>query len=109
MAAFEYQAIDSRGKTQKGLIEADTARQARQQLRGMSLMPIEVGEVTSRESSGGSRKKRDKLNVQTLSLITRQLATLISAGQRDAVSTTYVSSSSTDRGWLAASSTAMPT
>jgi len=81
MAAFEYEAIDSGGKTQKGLIEADTARQARQQLRGMNLMPIEVGEVTSRESSGSNRKKRDKLNVQTLSLITRQLATLISAGQ----------------------------
>ena len=81
MAAFEYRAIDASGKTQKGLIEADTARQARQQLRGMNLMPLEVGEVTSREQSGSSRKRRDKLNVQTLSLITRQLATLISAGQ----------------------------
>lgn len=81
MAAYEYRAIDASGKTQKGLIEADTARQARQQLRGMSLMPLEVGEVTSREQSGSGRKRRDKLNVQTLSLITRQLATLISAGQ----------------------------
>jgi general secretion pathway protein F len=51
MAAFEYQAVDEDGKTLKGLIEADTARQARQQLRGMSLMPLEIGEVTSRESS----------------------------------------------------------
>ena len=82
MAAFEYQAVDAGGKTQKGLIEADTARQARQQLRGMNLMPLEVGEVSSRESNTGERRnRRDKLNVQTLSLITRQLATLISAGQ----------------------------
>jgi len=81
MAAFEYQAVDAGGKTQKGLIEADTARQARQQLRGMNLMPLEVGEVSSRESNTGERRSRDKLNVQTLSLITRQLATLISAGQ----------------------------
>jgi len=81
MAAFEYQAIDGDGKTQTGLIEADTARQARQQLRGMSLMPLEIGEVTSRESSGAGKARRDKLNVATLSLITRQLATLISAGQ----------------------------
>ena len=81
MAAFEYQAVDASGKTQKGLIEADTARQARQQLRGMNLMPLEVGEVSSRESNTGERRSRDKLNVQTLSLITRQLATLISAGQ----------------------------
>ena len=82
MAAFEYQAIDADGKTQKGLIEADTARQARQQLRGMSLMPLEIGEVSAREAGGGKgRHKRDKLNVTTLSLITRQLATLIAAGQ----------------------------
>ena len=82
MAAYEYQAIDADGKTRKGLIEADTARQARQQLRGMSLMPLEIGEVSSREAVGGKgRHKRDKLNVTTLSLITRQLATLIAAGQ----------------------------
>jgi general secretion pathway protein F len=82
MAAFEYQAVDGDGKTQKGLIEADTARQARQQLRGMSLMPLEIGEVTSRESSSGPGKsRRNKLSVPILSLITRQLATLISAGQ----------------------------
>jgi len=81
MAAFEYQAVDAAGKTRKGLIEADTARQARQQLRGMNLMPLEVGEVSARETTGGGRSSRDKLNVQTLSLITRQLATLISAGQ----------------------------
>jgi general secretion pathway protein F len=82
VAAFAYQAVDGDGKTQKGLIEADTARQARQQLRGMSLMPLEIGEVTSRESSSGtSKSRRSKLNVPTLSLLTRQLATLISAGQ----------------------------
>jgi general secretion pathway protein F len=81
MAAFEYQAVDADGKTRKGLIEADTARQARQQLRGMGLMPLEMGEVSSRQTSGADRRRRDKLNVQTLSLITRQLATLISAGQ----------------------------
>ena len=81
MAAYEYEAVDASGKTQKGLIEADTARQARQQLRGMNLMPLEVGEVSKRESNTGGRLSRDKLNVQTLSLITRQLATLISAGQ----------------------------
>ena len=81
MAAFEYQAVDVDGKTQKGLIEADTAKQARQQLRGMSLMPVEIGEVTSRESRGNTKSRRNKINVAALSLITRQLATLISAGQ----------------------------
>lgn len=81
MAAYEYQAIDLDGKTQKGLIEADTAKQARQQLRGMSLMPVEIDEVSNKESKSSNKHKRDRINVSTLSLITRQLATLISAGQ----------------------------
>ena len=81
MGAYEYQAVDIDGKTQKGLIEADTAKQARQQLRGMSLMPVEIDEVANKESKSTGRQKRDKINVPTLSLITRQLATLISAGQ----------------------------
>jgi len=81
MSAFEYQAIDVDGKTQKGLIEADTAKQARQQLRGMSLMPVEIGEVSRSSSKSRSGTRRDKINVTTVALITRQLATLIGAGQ----------------------------
>ncbi len=52
MGAFEYQALDAEGKTQKGLIEADTAKQARQQLRGMSLMPLKIGEVSQTTLNG---------------------------------------------------------
>ncbi len=81
MAAFEYQAIDAEGKTQKGLIEADTAKQARQQLRGMSLMPLEIAEVSQKILGGKINSRRDKINVATVSLITRQIATLIGAGQ----------------------------
>jgi general secretion pathway protein F len=81
MGAFEYQAIDAEGKTRKGLIEADTAKQARQQLRGMSLMPLEIGEVSQQLLGGEIKSRRDKINVATVALITRQIATLISAGQ----------------------------
>ncbi len=81
MSAFEYQAVDPDGKTQKGLIEADTAKQARQQLRGMNLMPVNIGEVSRKASRSGSGFSRDRINVTTVALITRQLATLISAGQ----------------------------
>ena len=82
MSAFEYQAIDAAGKVQKGLIEADTARQARQQLRGMKLMPVDIHEVSgSAARSGSARISRSRIKVATVALITRQLATLISAGQ----------------------------
>jgi len=81
MSAFEYQAIDADGKNQKGLIEADTAKQARQQLRGMSLMPVEINEVSGGVSKASSSSRREKINIMTVALITRQLATLISAGQ----------------------------
>ena len=81
MGAYEYQAVDAEGKTQKGMIEADTAKQARQQLRGMSLMPVEIGEVSQNLLKGKITSRRDKINVATVSLITRQIATLIAAGQ----------------------------
>ena len=81
MGAFEYQALDSEGKTQEGLIEADTAKQARQQLRGMSLMPLKIGEVSQTIVNGEIKSRGDKINVATIALITRQIATLISAGQ----------------------------
>lgn len=81
MSAFEYQAVDADGKTQKGLIEADTAKQARQQLRGMNLMPIDIGEVSGKTSRSSTGISRDRVNITTVALITRQLATLISAGQ----------------------------
>ncbi|MFT5226114.1 MAG: general secretion pathway protein F [Polaribacter sp.] len=81
MSAFEYQAVDEKGNNKKGLIEADTARQARSQLRGMGLMPVEINEVSNTTTEGKKRLKKDKLNVATVALMTRQLATLIGAGQ----------------------------
>ena len=81
MGAFEYQAVGADGKNQKGLIEADTAKQARQQLRGMNLMPLQIDEVSAGVLNGQIKSRRDKINIATVALITRQIATLIGAGQ----------------------------
>jgi len=82
VAAFEYLAFDDRGKRQKGLIEADTARHARQQLRGMGLTPVEMEELRGEQvQANGLQTHRDRIPVAALALLTRQLATLISAGQ----------------------------
>lgn len=81
MAAYEYLAFDIKGSRKKGLIEADTAKQARQQLRGMGLSPVELEVVSQQQDNNPGKTRRDKISVATLSLITRQLSTLISAGQ----------------------------
>ncbi|MBT3611025.1 MAG: type II secretion system protein GspF, partial [Gammaproteobacteria bacterium] len=42
MAAFEYKAVDAKGRQKKGVIEADSARHARQLLRDQSLFPTGI-------------------------------------------------------------------
>lgn len=83
MPAFEYKALDGKGKQQKGVIEADSARHARSQLRDMRLMPLEIEPVVEKEtkakSVGFSPFKRG-ISVSELALITRQIATLVASG-----------------------------
>jgi len=81
MAAFEYIALDTNGKQKKGVLEADSPRQVRQQLRDKSWMPISV-EVAAEKSVTNPLANLFKRKISTadLSLLTRQLATLIGAG-----------------------------
>jgi len=83
MGAFEYTALDANGREKKGVLEGDTARQIRQQLREQSWVPLAVEEVVQRESASGTRSgsllKRG-ISATDLALITRQLATLVRAG-----------------------------
>ncbi|MES1938956.1 general secretion pathway protein F [Salinisphaera sp. T5B8] len=81
MGAYEYTALDARGREKKGILEGDAARAIRAQLREQGLTPLEVSEVSDRKS-GGSRNIsfRRGISVTELSLFTRQLATLTHAG-----------------------------
>ncbi|RTR37386.1 type II secretion system protein GspF [Shewanella canadensis] len=83
MPAFEYKALDAKGKQQKGVMEADTARHARGQLREQRLMPLEITPVVEKESKAKSTGKsffQRGISVAELALITRQVATLVAAG-----------------------------
>lgn len=83
MPAFDYQAVDSRGKNKKGVIEGDTPRQVRSLLRDQGLMPTEVTPSTQQNKktkSGEKQGKRTKTSATELALITRQLATLVESG-----------------------------
>lgn len=84
MAAFHYVAINTKGEKQKGVIEAENAKHARQLLRAKNLIPTEVRSAqqkTQRKTAGGFKvSKRHSITSRELALMTRQLATLLAAG-----------------------------
>ena len=81
MGAYRYVAVDDHGKERKGVLEGDTPRQVRQQLRERSLLPVKVTEVETRSRA---RRRRfalvRRVSALDLALLTRQLATLVRAG-----------------------------
>ena len=81
MAAFEYKALDEKGRQKKGVIEADSSRQVRQQLREKGFAPLSVEQnVETKQSTSSIFAAKRRLSVKELSLLTRQIATLIQAG-----------------------------
>ncbi len=82
MAAFRYEAYDAAGRLHKGVLEADTMRQLRARLREQGLLAAEVATVSDEAMGrGGSRRYwRRRLSGAQLSLVTRQFATLLTAG-----------------------------
>ncbi len=80
MAAFRYEAADAQGHTSKGVVNADSARAARANLRGLGLLPIHV-EALAVDEAGATRKRAfgDRLSTVELALFTRQLASLLEA------------------------------
>ncbi len=86
MAAFKYKALDASGKVVKGVLEGDSERQIRAQLRTKSLRPIEVASAGRRaannaSSEGGIRRGlfAPRLSASELAIMTRQLATLVAS------------------------------
>ena len=82
MPAYSFEALQADGQTRKGVIEADTARLARAQLRGQALVPLAVEPVTGAADSlltrpiAGGRT----LGGTQLAIFTRQLAGLVGSG-----------------------------
>ena len=83
MAAFRYEALDSEGRTARGVVEADGLRQARARMREQGLVVIKVSAVTQETLHTGSGQRwrmRRGISSSQLSMLTRQLATLLEAG-----------------------------
>jgi general secretion pathway protein F len=78
MEAFQYQALDAAGRKVSGVVQADTARQARVQLRAQGLLPSMIGQVHARERARQVWARG--ISPAELSLLTRQMATLLASG-----------------------------
>jgi len=82
MPAFRFEAVDQAGKTQKGVLDADSARSARGQLRTQGLMPmlVEVAGTRSRGTQSQRLTGGRRLSQREQAILTRQLASLLIAG-----------------------------
>ena len=99
MAAFAYRAVDAKGRSAKGIVEASSSAAARQALRAQKLLPVSVEPTAARRApgAGAARQGRGGIGLRTLTLVTRQLATLIGSGIRveDALRTVAAQAGST--------------
>jgi general secretion pathway protein F len=82
--AFRFEAVDAHGKLRRGLVDAETARQVRDQLRGQGLFPTVIDEAVAGDAESGRRygneTDRTRLPAAQVALSTRQLATLVRSG-----------------------------
>ncbi len=79
MPGFRYQAYNLEGRLQKGVLEADSARQARATLREQGLTPYRV-DVIAANDAAGARLRPVSLSTAEVTQLTRGLASLLEAG-----------------------------
>lgn len=80
MTAFRYRALDEAGGKKAGVIDAESARDARATLRGRGWYPLVIEDVTERQGGAGGLFGRRGLRSSELCLLTRQWATLLISG-----------------------------
>ena len=81
MPAYSFEALDTQGQTRRGVLEADTARTARSQLRAQDLVPLKVEPVQRAGSGLNTVIWESKVFSSTaLAVWTRQLSGLVNAG-----------------------------
>lgn len=86
MAVFEYKGLDGGGQAVAGILDADSAKSARKRLRAQGVFPTDINE----QAEGGTRgsglsieidvkKYLEFITVRDISVLTTQMATLVSA------------------------------
>ncbi len=85
MPVYEYTALNIKGKTTSGIIDAESSLAARQKLRASKTFPVTIKEVSDTFASEKSKKSSlpiffARIRPSEVAIITRQLATLVGAG-----------------------------
>jgi general secretion pathway protein F len=86
MPAYTFEALDAQGQTRKGVMEAETVKAARSQLRAQTLVPLKVEPVLAGAADGAGANAKGGFfaprvfNATKLAIWTRQIAGLISSG-----------------------------
>jgi general secretion pathway protein F len=89
MPAYSFEALDIQGETRRGVLEADTAKAARSQLRAQALVPLQVAPVVSTAGSAANERSFGLgmrlfggavFNATGLAIWTRQIAGLVTSG-----------------------------
>jgi len=85
MPVYEYRALDIRGKSLKGIIDAESVFAARQRLRETNIFPVDLNETSVEEKNKMPTGRSigtlfNRISLQEVSVMTRQLATLLGAG-----------------------------
>ena len=85
MPVYEYTALDVKGKTISGIINADSPRTARQKLRASRTFPVSIKEVHDTATIKTPKSfsfpgSFARVRPYEVSMMTKQLATLVGAG-----------------------------
>src|SRR5262249_37370661 len=82
---FQYKAVNPAGEVQEGVLEAASAASAVARIQEMGFIPIRAEEAGAAKavaapSSGFTLFRRNRITQDDISIVTRELATLLKAG-----------------------------
>jgi len=85
MPVYEYKALNEKGKTVSGIIDTESAVSARQKLRASKIFPTTIKEVYAEDTPQEARSISfgrifSRISTSEITMITRQLSTLVGAG-----------------------------
>lgn len=84
MPVYEYTALNSTGRRIRGIVDADSPKVARQKLRTSGVFPVEIDQTAATQDTLARAatpiRWTTRIRSGELSVMTRQLATLLAAG-----------------------------